>query len=230
MGDRKESSTMPWAWIRKLNQMVQNEELEFRIEKSLPAEISPWLYISDESNSLDKEKLQKLEITHVLSMNRVPNYRDRFITDFYQTQGIVHLRIKAEDEEDYGLIEKHWAECLDFIKLAREKERCKIVVNCLAGINRSVLVSVAAYMIMENKNVLDAVKHCIDKRGRILSNKSFQKELCMFSREQGLLGEKPEGLSDEPIQNIDIPPPPIIRSVEPGRYRRDVSETRNLPA
>mmetsp|Transcript_46477 Transcript_46477/g.68703 ORF Transcript_46477/g.68703 Transcript_46477/m.68703 type:complete len:217 (-) Transcript_46477:644-1294(-) len=212
MSDCQEPINIPWAWIRKLNHIVQNAESG--CEKPLPAEISPWLYISDEISSLDKEKLRKLGITHVLSTNGVPSYRDRFIAEFYQTQGIVHLRIKAEDEEGYGLIGKHWTECLDFIKFAREKDRCKLVVNCVAGRNRSALVSVSAYMIMENKNVLDAAKHCIDKRGWILQNKSFQKELCILAREHGLLGAKPEGFSDEPIQNISSPPPPIIRAMD----------------
>jgi len=205
MDDRQELSSMPWAWIRKLNQMVEN--VEVKSEQALPAEILPWLSISDESSALDKEKLQNLGITHVLSMNGVPSYRDRFIADFYQTHGIAHLRVHAEDEEGYDLIEKHWDECYDFFKLALEKEGCKVVVNCVAGINRSGLISCAAYMIMMRENVLDAAKHCIEKRGLILSNKTFQRELCVLAARQGLLGEKPTGFCDEPIENTDIPPP-----------------------
>ena len=133
---------------------------------------------------------------------------------FYQTLGIVHLRIHAEDEEGYNLINRHWEECLDFIQLVRENETCKLLVHCVAGINRSGLISCAAYMIMENKKVLDAAEHCIEKRGIILTNKSFQKELCLFAKKQRLLDMKPEGFSDKPIETTDIPPPPIIKAFD----------------
>ncbi len=209
----KESGSVPWAWVRKLDQMVQNGLKSGSEHPPLPSEITPWLYISNESSALEKAKLQDLGITHVLSVNGVPSYQDRFVSDFYETLGITHFRIHAEDEEGYEVMDKHWGECYDFIKAARENESCKVVVHCVAGINRSGIISCAAYMIMEKKSVVDAVQHCIEKRGIVLTNKSFQRQLCIFALEEGLLGTKPEGFSDQPIA-ITPPPPPPLKALE----------------
>ena len=57
--------SVPWAWIRKLNQMVENAEIKF--DHALPVEISPSIFLSDEKGALVKEKLNTLGITHVLS-------------------------------------------------------------------------------------------------------------------------------------------------------------------
>lgn len=201
---------VPWAWIRNLRQLVNNAELPFR--DILPAELLPWLYISDECSALDKQKLNDLGITHVLSMNGVPSYRDRFVADFYQGLGIHHLRIHAEDREGYNLMEKHGDECLEFLNSVRErseKEGCKVVVHCVAGINRSGLVACAALMMYERKSVLDAVRYVIERRGVILSNKSFQKELCVLASKWDLLGDPPVGFSDDPIEETPIAPPPM---------------------
>lgn len=203
--------SMPWAWIRKLNQMVENAEIKF--DHALPVEISPSLFLSDEKGALDKEKLETLGITHVLSLNGVPSYQQRFASDFYKNHGITHLRISADDSEGYGMIEKHWKECYDFITLALSTEGNKVIVHCVAGINRSGLISCAAYMVMGGHNVLDAVGHCIEKRGLILSNKSFRIELCTLAAQHDLLGDHP-GFSDDPIERVEISPPPIARAFE----------------
>lgn len=207
------SMPKPWAWIRKLNSILDDNIIELNpfvpVCLDLPVQLSPWLYISDESKALDKGVLQKLGITHVLSMNAVPSYRNRHILDFYESLDIVNLRIHAEDAEGYNLIEKHGEECLNFLRCVQEKEGLKVVVHCVAGINRSGLISCAALMIFEQRNVTDAVKHCRERRGTILSNKSFREELCLFAAKHDLLGEKPEGFSDEPIEKKKIGPLPI---------------------
>ena len=196
----------PWAWIRKLRDTVN--AAESNCEQVLPAEILPWLYISDEASALDTEKLQSLGITHVLSVNGAPRHRDRYIRDLYATHGITHKRVHGEDSEGYNMIEKHWEDCHAFLKQVQNDGSCKVVVHCVAGINRSGLITCAAHMIMEEASVLDVVKHCIDKRGPVLWNKSFQKQLCLLAARNNLLGDKPEDTSDDPMEPERVPPPP----------------------
>ncbi len=217
------TSTVPWPWVRCVKSIIDayNDRNEYH-QRDLPVELSPCLYISDEQNALDHRKLLDMEITHVLSLNGVPAYKDEWARDLYRTHGIVQKRIHGEDREGYDMIGKHWEECFEFIESSvLSNPKNKVVVHCVAGINRSGLIACAAYMILEGQNssgsggsgggvnVLDAVRHCVERRGNILSNQSFQKQLCCLAAQHDLLGKRPAGFSDEPIEEMDIPPPPI---------------------
>jgi hypothetical protein len=46
---------------------------------------------------------------------------------------------------------------------------------------------------------LDVVRLLKQKRGLVLSNYSFQKELCVLAAREGKLGDKPSGFTDEPL-------------------------------
>ena len=243
---------VPWAWIKCINDMLQNSNINSNINYStnehgnpsrtsttnnidLPASISSWLYLSDEASALDLPKLKSMGITHVLSLNGVAPYKCRWSKDRYDSVGIVHKRIHAEDNEGYAMINKHWDECYSFLKQVHDnnqhyqeeqeqyhhtanmtninnvnvKEKMKVVVHCVSGINRSGVIVCAALMIFEQMEVLKVVMHCIQQRKVILWNKSFRKQLCILAAKYELLGEKPEGYDDEPIVEEPLPPPPI---------------------
>jgi len=61
---------------------------------------------------------------------------------------------------------------------------------------------------MEQVPLLDVVRNCVAKRGSVLWNQSFQRQLCMLAMQEGLLGPKPIGYTDEEIKAIPIGPPP----------------------
>lgn len=45
------------------------------------------------------------------------------------------------------------------------------------------------------------------KRGTVLTNLSFQKQLCLLAAKEGLLGDKPDGYTnEEPVQENDYIP------------------------
>mmetsp|Transcript_9701 Transcript_9701/g.14598 ORF Transcript_9701/g.14598 Transcript_9701/m.14598 type:complete len:219 (+) Transcript_9701:59-715(+) len=200
------ASCTPWAWVRKVREMIDNGDCK---EQSLPAQVLPWLYISDELSALDKHKLQSLGITHVLSLNGVTPNQASHISEKYQVWGLCHKRISAEDSEEYDLIGKHWEECHEFLKSVKQTEGSKVVVHCVAGINRSGLIVCAAHLIMEKTPLLEVVKKCTEaKQGPLLWNKSFQEQLCVLAAANDLLGDKPEGFSDEPLKKEKIAPPP----------------------
>jgi len=204
-----DNNTMPWAWVRKVREMVGNNTDWKGQQQNLPAQVLPWLFISDEINALDKDKIKSLGITHVLSLNGVPSFSARHASLQYSTWGVSHKRISAEDSLHYDLIGMHWDECHEFLKNLKETDGSKAIVHCAAGINRSGLVTCAAHLIMERTPLLEVVERCIKvKQGPLLWNTSFQEQLCLLAAEHDLLGEKPEGFSDDPIQKDKIPPPP----------------------
>merc|ERR1712224_508304 len=68
----------------------------------------------------------------------------------------------------------------------------KCVVHCQAGLNRSVLI-VAAYYMMETRTpVLETVRHVRKQRGNLaLCNEGFQQQLVAMARKRDLLGPPP---------------------------------------
>merc|ERR1712154_297515 len=109
-----------------------------------------------------------------------------------------HYMVPGEDEEDYDMIQNHWDECLQFLRSVKEDDNAKVVVHCVAGINRSGLIATAALIVLERMQLLDAVKLVKSKRGYVLSNGSFRKQLACLAAKEGLLGDKPKGYSDQP--------------------------------
>ncbi len=199
---------IPWAHIRRVKHLVDNPP--HPLPTNLPVEISvPWLYLSDEKNARRHAKLRDMGITHVLSLNSLPSHIVDEVKNDLECVGIQHKQINAEDEEDYDMIANHWEECHDYLKHIKESGG-KVLVHCVAGINRSGLIVCAASMIFEKRTLLQVVEDCVKKRGIILWNKSFQRQLCVLAAKEGLLGEKPEGYSDEPMDDV-VPPPPKFK-------------------
>ena len=77
----------------------------------------------------------------------------------------------------------------------------KVIVHCMSGINRSGLIAIAACMVLERMPLLEAVRLAKIKRGNILTNESFRHQLCDLAAAEDLLGDKPTGYSDEPIES-----------------------------
>merc|ERR1712038_615755 len=169
-----------------------------------PAELTPYLYLTSEFmvRSYTKSYLTEgnpLGITHVLSTNSMCDESKKTLQKLVANTGMKHYLVSGEDEEDYDMIQNHWDECLAFLKSVKEDENAKVVVHCVAGINRSGLIATAALVVLERMPLLDAVKLVKSKRGYVLSNNSFRKQLACLAAKEGLLGEKPEGFSDQPL-------------------------------
>uniref|UniRef100_A0A7S2I1G1 Protein-serine/threonine phosphatase n=1 Tax=Helicotheca tamesis TaxID=374047 RepID=A0A7S2I1G1_9STRA len=203
--DGNKSQDVPWAWVKRVRDLTK---LEYYPDVSLPVEILPWLLLSDERTAQDTSKLKDLGVTHVLTMNGMPAAQRDWLKDKIQGAGIVHKYVSSEDSEGYDMIGKHWDECKEFLETVRGAGG-RVVVHCAAGINRSGLIVCAAQMVLERQHVLDVVSHCVKRRVFILSNMSFQKQLCILAKKEGLLGAKPEGYTDDELNDVPflMPPP-----------------------
>jgi protein-tyrosine phosphatase len=121
----------------------------------------------------------------------------------------MHKHVCARDEEGYDMISNHWEECHEFLKQVRDGSTGgRVVVHCVAGINRSGLIACAAHLVLERATVLDVVENALKCRGPILWNRSFQEQLCVLACSEDLLGDEPLGFSDKPIEAEPLPPPP----------------------
>jgi len=198
---------MPWAWIKAVNDIVTQEPWD-PPEGRLPVQLLPWLWLSDHMHVQQANTLMELGITHVLSTNAMFNHELNHLRDRLQRVGIQHDYVKGRDEERYDMIGLHWEKCREIL-LAVKEAGGRIVVHCVAGTNRSGLIACAAVMHSERLPVLDVVQLAKAKRGMILTNLSFQRQLCELAAREELLGDRPEGYTDDPV--ADIPPPPSFR-------------------
>jgi protein-tyrosine phosphatase len=187
-------------WCRGLNhEQIQNQ---FQIQLDLPVHIYGNVYLGNAASVENIGKLQRLGITSVLNMAG-PFALKRSTIRAYETHGIVYKRISAKDDTDYPLLERHWKEAYEFLHTAQVEGAVKdtavnndnypsnnIVVNCVAGINRSALVVAADYMVTCQKPVLEVVRHIRRQRGnQALSNTYFQEQLVALARQSNLLGD-----------------------------------------
>ncbi|GAX25991.1 hypothetical protein FisN_4Hu524 [Fistulifera solaris] len=115
---------------------------------------------------------------------------------------IQHFYLKGVDDEHYDMLGLHREECRSFLQEAKESGK-KILLHCLGGHNRSALIVAAAMIVLERTPVLDVVRHIKSKRGIILTNLSFQRQVCELAAEEGLLGGIiPCGYSTEKVEYL----------------------------
>lgn len=158
-----------------------------------------WLWLSNHESVENAKNMLDMDVTDVLSTNAMSESTRSSLQLRLKRVAIRHHYVKGQDEEGYDMIGKHWEECLAILRRVRESGG-RIVVHCVAGANRSGLIACAALMVLEQRPVLEVVHTVKQKRGYLLTNESFRRQLCELAAAEGLLGPKPEGYSDEPLK------------------------------
>jgi protein-tyrosine phosphatase len=203
---QQEEDDIVLPWIEATNAILNAPP--FAEPKQLPVAILPWLYLSDMYAVRDADTLLQLGITHVLTTNGIRGEweREEYERPF-KASGVVvqHCIINGEDEEGYDMIGRHWEECKRFLEEVQKHPNGKVVVHCGGGENRSALITAAAMLLLdknedgERRTLLDVVRSLKSKRGIVLSNESFRKQLCMLAaREHRLGGKPPERVDEDP--------------------------------
>jgi hypothetical protein len=209
--DESSSKDFPWAWLKALNDIVNAPPPE--IIPDPPVAVLPWLYLApifcvrDRAASLHED----LGITHLLSTNRMPPQMLESLYWELRSYEIEHHYMAADDVLSYDMMGAHWDEsrnflqqCIDYQGEGEGDEQTtrppsKALVHCNAGMNRSGTIVAAAMMYFGKMDLLQVATVLKAKRGYVLSNSSFVRQLVVFAAEQGRLGDKPAGYSDEPI-------------------------------
>jgi len=194
-----EKLSLPWAWIKAVKDIIDSGPWD---EPKLPVQVLPWLWLSGLMDLHETQRLLDLSVTHVLTTNKLVSLKEvHKLRSRLNECGIDHCAVPGLDEPGYDMLDQHWSKCRAYLQQVRNKDNQKVVVHCATGTNRSGLIVTAALVAIERMPLLDAVKMLKAKRGIVLTNTSFQKQLCLLAAKEGLLGENPKGYTDkEPVE------------------------------
>uniref|UniRef100_A0A915HZF6 protein-tyrosine-phosphatase n=1 Tax=Romanomermis culicivorax TaxID=13658 RepID=A0A915HZF6_ROMCU len=149
------------------------------LDSRFPVEIISNLFLGNSSNSADKETLLKCNIKYIL--NVTPDLPNVFEND----PDFRYLKLPIYDHWSQDLL-IHFPSAISFIDEARQKN-CGVLVHCLAGISRSVTVTVAYLMRTLSLSLEDAYDLVKDHKPNIAPNLNFMGQLLHFQRD--LYGE-----------------------------------------
>jgi len=152
-----------------------------------PVKVLDHLYLGCAKNSADLDQLQKYGITYILNVTAN-------VTNMFENEQDFHyLQIPISDHWSQNLA-SFFPQAIRFIDEARQNNK-GVLVHCLAGISRSVTVTVAYLMSQQQMSLnsaYDYVKRC---KPNISPNFTFMGQLLDF--EKDLSGEKGVDSSDE---------------------------------
>ncbi|XP_043919575.1 dual specificity protein phosphatase 7-like [Protopterus annectens] len=145
---------------------------------AFPVQILPYLYLGCAKDSANLDILGKYGIKYIL--NVTPN-----LPNIFEHNGdFKYKQIPISDHWSQNL-SQFFPEAISFIDEARSK-KCGILVHCLAGISRSVTVTVAYLMQKMNLSLNDAYDFVKRKKSNISPNFNFMGQLLDFERTLGL--------------------------------------------
>ena len=184
----------------------------YKENKPLPAQLLPCLMIGsiDEANDPDRMAAEH-GITHVFCcVERARWVPKRKEPATAEGKALKVMNVNAKDEEGYDMTSRHFGTFKAFMDDAlaasssssgsssssssaggATAEACtarpKVLIHCVAGMNRSGVLAVAFVMTMMRWPLLKALRHCLETRGCLLWNESFQEQLVLFAQREGLL-------------------------------------------
>mmetsp|Transcript_28858 Transcript_28858/g.45667 ORF Transcript_28858/g.45667 Transcript_28858/m.45667 type:complete len:274 (+) Transcript_28858:36-857(+) len=135
--------------------------------------LSNFIYLGNDRDSANLELLQQLKISHVLNCagldicNEYPSHIEARV-------------ICAEDVDGFDIVTGFLDECFEFLDACR-RNKGRILVHCMMGMNRSVTIIIAYLMYAYNMTLWKAVAFVAERRGWILQNESFRRQLIEYA-------------------------------------------------
>uniref|UniRef100_H0UT75 Dual specificity phosphatase 9 n=1 Tax=Cavia porcellus TaxID=10141 RepID=H0UT75_CAVPO len=152
---------------------------------SFPVQILPNLYLGCARDSANLESLAKLGIRYIL--NVTPN-----LPNLFEKNGDFHYKqIPISDHWSQNL-SQFFPEAITFIDEALS-QNCGVLVHCLAGVSRSVTVTVAYLMQKLHLSLNDAYDLVKRKKWSISPNFNFMGQLLDFERSLRLQEQRTQG-------------------------------------
>uniref|UniRef100_A0A6B2E806 Dual specificity protein phosphatase n=1 Tax=Phlebotomus kandelakii TaxID=1109342 RepID=A0A6B2E806_9DIPT len=140
-----------------------------------PVEILPGLFLGNASHSEDSRALQKYNIRYVLNVTPdLPNV-------FEGSGGIQYLQIPITDHWSQD-VAVYFPTAIQFIEEARTKGAA-VLVHCLAGVSRSVTVTLAYLMHARSLCLNDAFSLVRARKPDVSPNFHFMEQLHSFERQ-----------------------------------------------
>ncbi|NWS67076.1 DUS27 phosphatase, partial [Crotophaga sulcirostris] len=157
-------------------------------------EVWPNVFIAEKSVAVNKSRLKRLGITHVLNAAHGTGVYTG--PGFYNGLNIQYLGIEVDDFPDMD-ISKHFRPAAEFLDEALLTYRGKILVSSEMGISRSAVLVAAYLMIYHHMTILEALMTLRKKRA-IYPNDGFLKQLRELN-EQLLEERELEHTGDEEV-------------------------------
>ncbi|XP_019633944.1 PREDICTED: dual specificity protein phosphatase 7-like [Branchiostoma belcheri] len=139
-----------------------------------PVQILPYLYLGTAKDAANLDSLRKYGITHIL--NVTPNLPNKF----EGSETFTYKQIPISDHWSQNL-SQFFPDAISFIEEARQKKTA-VLVHCLAGVSRSVTVTVAYLMQKLNLSLNDAYDYVKQRKSNISPNFNFMGQLLDFER------------------------------------------------
>ncbi|XP_077012969.1 serine/threonine/tyrosine-interacting-like protein 2 [Tamandua tetradactyla] len=136
-------------------------------------EVWPNVFIAEKSVAVNKGRLKRLGITHILNAAHGTGVYTG--PEFYTGLEIQYLGVEVDDFPDVD-ISQHFRKAAEFLDEALLTYRGKILVSSEMGISRSAVLVVAYLMIFHNMAVLEALM-TVRKKRAIYPNDGFLKQL-----------------------------------------------------
>ncbi|XP_037901071.1 dual specificity protein phosphatase Mpk3 [Glossina fuscipes] len=156
-----------------------------------PVEIIPGLFLGNAMHSCDARALQKYNIKYILNVTKdLPNV-------FEASGGIQYLQIPITDHYSQDLA-MHFPAAIQFIEEARSNNSA-VLVHCLAGVSRSVTVTLAYLMRALDLCLNDAFTLVRDRKPDVSPNFHFMQQLHSFERQLGLNSNECTEMDDSSI-------------------------------
>ena len=163
---------------RCLKQMDHILDTNFVFNGDGPSEILPgFLWLGDGEDASNIKSLQHHGINHVL------NCAGGDINVAYPMDFKVH-KFRANDHWQYNLMQ-HLEGAIAFIDDCKQNGG-RVLVHCMAGMNRSATITVA-YLLhhFEDMDLLQAVLYTVKRRCWILTNGGFRRQLIQYAHDIG---------------------------------------------
>ncbi|XP_062960359.1 serine/threonine/tyrosine-interacting-like protein 2 [Cynocephalus volans] len=156
-------------------------------------EVWPNVFIAEKSVAVNKGRLKRLGITHILNAAHGTGVYTG--PEFYTGLEIQYLGVEVDDFPEVD-ISQHFRKAAEFLDEALLTYRGKVLVSSEMGISRSAVLVAAYLMIFHNKTILEALM-TLRKKRPIYPNDGFVKQLrelnekLMEDREEDRGGEGP---------------------------------------
>ncbi|XP_033866044.3 serine/threonine/tyrosine-interacting-like protein 2 [Acipenser ruthenus] len=154
---------------------IQRELTQDKLEapKNPVDEVWPNVFIAEKSVAVNKARLKRLGITHILNAAHGTGVYTG--PDFYTGMDIQYQGIEIDDFPDVD-ISKHFRPAAEFLDETLLTCRGKILVDSMMGVSRSAVLVAAYLMIFHHMTIMEALV-TIRKKRPINPNEGFLKQL-----------------------------------------------------
>lgn len=132
------------------------------------SQIVEGIWLGDATDAMDIDSLKKNGIDCVANCAE----KNTLTCAEYYPRGWNYVGFECDDAADYDILGKHLDQFTDFMDECVVNKR-KVLVHCVAGINRSATLLIAYLVRRRGMCLKDAISLCFQRRPIILTNDAF---------------------------------------------------------